>query len=168
MALITEDGTGLSTAESLCSVAFANAYHSNRGNAAWSALGSDPVREQLLRKATDYMEQMYREQWAGHRFYTTQALSWPRYGVPMRDAGSFYASDAVPVIVANACAELALRAISGALAPDIGRLKSRVKIGPIETEYVAGSSNTRYRAIDQMLRPFLNGSGGMNVNVVRA
>lgn len=168
MALITEDGTGLSAAESLCSVAFATAYHAARGNSAFEALGSDPVREQLLRKATDYLEQMFREQWAGHRINTTQALSWPRYGVPMRDAGSFYASDAVPVIVANACAELALRAISGSLAPDIGRLKSRVKIGPIETEYAAGAAHTRYRAIDQMLLPLLKGSGGMGVKVIRS
>ncbi len=174
MSLIVEDGTGLSNAESFCSVADATTYHANRGNAAWAALASDTVREQLLRKASDYMEQVYREQWNGYRKLFTQSLSWPRYRVPMQDASggyylypAFYPSDSVPVLVANACAALALRAATDDLAPDIGRLKSRVKIGPIETDYVPGSSHTRYRAIDNMLLPFLNGYGGANIKIER-
>lgn len=171
MAIIVEDGTGMATAESLCSVATATTYHAARGNAAWAALASDTVREQCLRKAADYLEQVYRLRWAGVRKVSTQALSWPRYNVPMLDVviSQYYPSTSVPTIVVNACAELALKASTGALAPDITRLKKRVKIDVIETEYVDGTSPyTKYRAIDNMLEPFFSGSSSMNIEVVRA
>jgi hypothetical protein len=174
--LTVEDGTGMATAESLCSAAFALAHHAARGNSAWAAL---PIaqQEQALRRATDYMSQIYRTKWKGVRLNATQALDWPRFGMylepVLNGAASAYpnlvASDIVPAEVARACAELALRASTQTLTPDVGRLKSRVKIGPIETEYVAGGSPyVRFQAIDNLLRPFLNGSGGMNVAAVRS
>lgn len=170
MALVIEDGAGRADAESFVSVADATAYHANRGNAAWAALASDEVREQMLRKATDYMEAIYRPRWAGVRKLTTQALSWPRYNVPIRDVAitQYYPNNTVPAAVANACAELALRAIKGDLVPDIGPLKKRVKVAVIETEYVLGASPyVRFRLIDRMLDPFMNGSAG-NIALVRA
>jgi hypothetical protein len=176
MALIVEDGTGKPDAESFISVADATAYHAARGNAAWAALASDTLREQALRKGTDYMEQMYRERWAGTRLTATQALSWPRYMVPMKDApggyGSwpaYYPQDEVPLIVAHACAELALRAAAGELAPDIDRVTTREKVGPLEVEYAAGAAPyVRFRAVDNMLTPFFGAGGGMNIAVIRA
>lgn len=169
MALIVEDGTGLADAESLCSVEHATAYHAARGNSAWAALASDTEREQMLRKAADYMEAIYRTQWGGNRLLVTQALSWPRTLVPVKDyAGAYYDSDSVPVIVANACAELALRAITGELAPDVKRQVKRVKVGEIETEYADGAPPyVRFRVVDHMLDPFMGGSG-MSIRVVRA
>jgi hypothetical protein len=169
VALITETGAGLADAESFCSVAAATAYHDKRGNAAWAALASDTVREQMLRKATDYMEAIYRDQWQGSRVSMTQALSWPRQLAVVRDVSrTYYPQDVVPLVVTNACAELALRAIKGELAPDIKRLAKRVKVDVIETEYVDGASPyTRFRLIDKMLEPFLSGSD-MNVKLVRA
>lgn len=169
MALITETGAGLADAESFCSVEAANAYHEKRGNAAWAALASDTLREQMLRRATDYMEAIYRDQWLGSRVGMEQALSWPRQMVPVRDVRrTYYPTDVVPVVVANACAELALRAIKGELAPDIKRLAKRVKVDVIETEYVDGApAYTRFRLIDKMLEPFMFGSE-MNIRLVRA
>lgn len=167
MALVVEDGTGLSTAESYMSVADATAYHLARGNAAWAGLASDTVREQKLRLASDYMVATYRERWAGWRVNSTQALDWPRYEVPMPDTVgglvmNYYPSNAVPAIVARACAELALRAIDGDLAPDLDAPVVREKVGPIETEYAAGArQSTTYRAIDSMLAPLFAASGGM-------
>src|SRR4051794_18796289 len=117
MSLIVEDGTGLAGAESYISVVDATAYHAARGNTSWASLASDTVREQLLRKATAYMVQVYRAAWAGYRFSTTQALDWPRSYVPIPDALGGYGSipaylawTVVPNDVKNACAELALRA----------------------------------------------------------
>lgn len=174
MTMITENGTGQSTAESLCSVTTADAYHDNRGNAAWAAL-TTTQKEQALRKAADYVEQVYRERWAGYRVNTTQALSWPRYEVPIKDSASlnygglsYYPYDSVPVIVANACAELALKASAGTLAADVGRVTTREKVGEIEVDYAAGSlPYVRYRAIDLMLQPFLSGSAN-SIKVVRS
>lgn len=169
MALITETGAGLADAESFCSVAFATAYHASRGNAAWAALASDTEREQKLRMATDYIEAFFGSRWAGLRVSTEQALSWPRSMVPVKDVrGAYYPSDSIPPVIVRACAELALRAINGELAPDIKRLAKRVKVDVIETEYVDGATPyTRFRAIDKMLEPFMTGSD-MNVRLVRA
>lgn len=171
MALITEDGTCKTDAESFCSVSAASAYHAKRANTAWDNLDID-TQEALLRKATDYMEQVYRARWAGYRKTNTQALSWPRYDVPIKDAAlaAYYANDAVPTGVINACAELALKANSAELAPDIERQVKKTKVDVIEVEYVDGAPvNTQYKAIDNMLDPyFSSGGGGLNISVVRA
>jgi hypothetical protein len=161
MALIVEDGTGKADAESYISVADATAYHAARGNAAWAALASDAVREQMLRKATDYMEQAYSERWKGERATTDQALSWPRSGVHGVD------SDVVPSAVSRACAELALRAISGDLAPDLsGQVKSET-VGPISVTYADGArQQVKFQAVDSMLSALLEGSS-ITVKLVR-
>jgi hypothetical protein len=152
-------------ATSLCSVAAADAYHLARKNASWAALASDDKEANLI-KATDYLGQMYGQRWKGGRVTSTQALDWPRYGVMVNNFVVDYAT--VPVAVANACAELALRAASAPLTIDVGRLKSRTKVGPIEVEYATGSSaQTKYDAVDGLLSAYL-GSGSMNVRVVRA
>jgi hypothetical protein len=168
MALEVEDGTGKADAESYISVADASAYHEARGNTAWAGLASDTEREQMLRRATDFMTATYRERWAGYRVSTTQALDWPRYEVPIKDVTvggqfpAYYASDEVPVAVQRACAELALRAIDGDLAPDLDAPVIREKVGPIETEYAVGArQSTVFRAIEGMLAPFFATSGGM-------
>lgn len=174
MALIVEDGTAKADAESYCTVAFATTYHSDRGNAAWAALASDAIREQLLRKATEYMVGAYRSRWAGERVTTTQALDWPRRYVPIRDAPggyglspSYYATDAVPTPVQRACAELALIANDGALAPTLTRAAIRKKVGPLEVEYDTNSPEApRYRAVDQTLSPYL-AFGGSSVRLTR-
>lgn len=167
MALIVEDGTGRADAESYISVVDTTAYHAKRGNAAWASVPDDATREQYLRKATDYMEQAYREQWKQFRVYSTQALSWPRAWVQMPDApygyGSFAAfipNNVVPTEVKNACAELALLAISGDLNPALDRRTTKEKVDVIEVEYDAHSQQYKsYRAVDMLLDPFFDSSG---------
>ncbi|MFA5387275.1 MAG: DnaT-like ssDNA-binding protein [Candidatus Paceibacterota bacterium] len=160
MTITVEDGTGLSTSESYISVTNASTYHSNRGNAAWAALASDTVREQLLRKATDYMVQAYRLRWKGDRVSATQALDWPRSSVCVD--GYSVDSDIVPNEVQTACAELALKASSATLYADQSQGVVREKIGPIETEYDKNSSQAvQYKAIDSMLRPYLARPAGV-------
>lgn len=173
MALIVEDGTGLADADSYASLADAAAYHESVGNAAWAALDSDTVREQLLRVATYYMVETYRTMWAGTRMTSTQALDWPRYEVPMVDApggdywAAYYPSNEVPAAVKRACAVLALKASTTELSPDLGPAAIREKVGPIEVEYSAGyQQQTRYQAIDNMLAPLLRSTRGV-IPVVR-
>lgn len=166
MALIVEDGTGRADAESLCSVAQATTYHAAMGNAAWAALASDTVREQLLRKATAYMRQAYGGRWQGMRAVSGQALDWPRGGVVVDYIG--VAADIVPTEVVNACAELALRAATKTLAPDEKPMATRVKVGPIEREYSQGTPQAvRFRAVDDMVTPYLTGGRSL-IKVVRA
>lgn len=172
MALIVEDGTAKTDAESFISVADADTYHSNRGNASWAAL-TTAQKEESLRKGTDYMEQVYRERWNGLRKTASQALSWPREWVEREDYyavdsvipdsiyGTFYyPSDEVPTEVKNACAILALKAYSNELSPDIDRLTQREKLGPLEVEYASYSKPYKqFRAVDNMLSVLLKNSG---------
>jgi len=175
MSIIVENGTGLSTAETYCTVAEATTYFSNIGNAAWAALASDAIREQCLRKAVAFMLGRYRSRWAGFRKTTTQALDWPRSLVPIKDApdlyggsASYYDDASVPATVKNACASLALRASTATLLADQSRTVKSETIGPITTVYddVAGQA-TIYAEIDAMLAPYLKNSGNQ-VMMVRA
>jgi hypothetical protein len=177
MALEVEDGTGKANAESFISVADASAYHTARGNSAWAALASDTVREQMLRKATDHMEQVYRLRWKGGRVNGTQALSWPREYAERAEFvdasypySIYYPSDEVPQEVKNACAELALRAASGTLSPDLEQRVKREKVEGLEVEYADyGSQSTQYRAVDNMLAPLLKAGGSSAmVGLIRA
>jgi len=78
--LIVEDGSIVPGAESYCSVAAADAYHSGRANATWAGL-DQATKEANLRKATEYMVSIYRQRWKGLRASINQALDWPRYDV---------------------------------------------------------------------------------------
>lgn len=181
MTLIVEDGTGKADAESYISVSDADAYFSKRGNAAWAALTTEQ-KEQNLRKGADYLRQAYRLRWSGVRKTATQALDWPRSFVPYEDyeysgmngstviGGNYYYPDnVVPVEVAQANAEAAVRSSVAELAPDVGRVTKREKVDVIEVEYADYAKPfTTYRVIDGLLLPFLGGSSsGVSVKVVR-
>jgi len=167
MALVTEDGTGLATAESYISVADATTYFTARGVSTWDAIASDALREAYLRLATEYMLQMYRARWEGVRYTEDQALDWPRTGV-VRDSWQVDI-DEVPVEVQRACAELALKRSAAELAPDLTQAVVREKVDVIETEYDKYSPQyTRYRAIDAMLMPYLKAGDGVSVELIRA
>ena len=172
MALIVEDGTIVTGAESYISVADADAYFLARGNAAWAALTPAATKEAALRKATDYMTGRYGLRWKGERVSELQALDWPRLWCERRNVinGAFplYWDDTtVPVAVQRACAELAVRASAGELVPDVGAQVKSETVGPISVVYADGARQSdSYRAIDAMLAPFLRGGG--QVAVVRA
>lgn len=167
MALIVEDGTGKSDAESLCSLADANAYHAARGNAAWAALASDDLREQSLRKATDFITQMYRLKWQGARSKVTQALDWPRMSVYVEDCPVL--TTIVPADIKNACAELALKASTAILTADLKQGVKSKKVGPIETVYDEHSNrSTRYLAVEHMLEPYFKSACSSSIQVVRS
>ena len=168
MSLEVELGTGSATAESYISVADASTYHSNRGNTAWASLSTDAIREQCLRKATDFMRQAYRSRWQGYKVNEDQALDWPRYGVEVE--GYAVDSDIVPTEVKNACAELALKASSADLNPDLTQGVLSEQVGSISVTYDKNSpQRTRYAAIDAMLAPYLKaGGGGCSMGLIRS
>lgn len=181
MPLIVEDGTGLADAESYTSVADADTYFSNRGYTLWATL-STAEKEQALRRSTDYLLQVYRLRWKGTRVNGTQALDWPRAFVEREDyeyAGLngttqiggryYYPANEVPREVANACADMAFKAASGELAEDLGQRVVREKVDVLEVEYDRYSPQyKRYRAIDNLLSPFLRDMGGAVRRLVRS
>lgn len=166
MALVVEDGTGLATAESYVSVADTTTRLGALGISIWTDL-TNAEMEEALRRATNYMGQAYRQRWQGARRTTTQALDWPRVDVVV-DRYTAVAYDSIPADIANACADLALKAAAGDLNADLERAIIRDKTGPLETEYSPHSpQSVRYRSIDMALAPYLTGGGAM-ARLVRA
>ena len=175
MALTVETGSGSATADSYISLVDAATRHTNLGNTAWAALASDTVREQYLRRATEYLEGAYRPRWKGYRKTATQALSWPRTDVYLEAytqgaAGSYphlVADTIVPNEVKNACADLALKAATVTLAEDLGQAVVSEKIDVIEITYDKNApAYTQYRAIDMMLALYLKSGGKANFELV--
>lgn len=167
MALIVEDGTGLSTAEAYISVANADAYHEARGNADWVAL-TTTEKEQLLIKGADYLVQLYRGRWAGIRVNSTQALDWPRDGVWLDDYPEYLDNDYVPADIANANAIMAFKALAEDLVADQDQQIKRTAVGSLEVEYSdSARPYKQYRSVDLLLRPYLVG-GNNTARLVRA
>ena len=173
MALIVEDGTGLANADSYISLANAIAYLNTRNLPSLPLV--DPFlnadqgdQENALRIATEYMVSEYRFRWAGYRRTQVQSLDWPRVWVPITDAAgyggyggypAYFDPNSVPAQVAQACADLATRALSADLAPDIERIEKTVRVGPISVEYDTNQAvATLYRAVKNKLAPFLVGN----------
>lgn len=156
MSLIVETGVGLPDANSYASVASADAYYSQRGNADWAAL-TTAAKESALILATDYLEATYTEAWKGERVSGTQALSWPRYDVIVD--GYELISNALPIKLVHACIELALRANSGPLIVDQDQRVVREKVDVVEVEYAEFSDPTkRYPAVSRLLSSLLRGA----------
>jgi hypothetical protein len=127
MPLVAEDGTGYANADSLASVEFADTYHADRGNTAWA--GFDLARkEQLLRRATDYIRYTFGAAFVGSKASTSQSMPFPRI-IDYVNVGN-------PVEVQEATAELALVANdTDLLAKTTSVAKKSVKVGSISVEY---------------------------------
>lgn len=166
MALIVEDGTGLSNSEAYCSETYADDYHEKRGNMTWNSVTD---KEAALRKATDYMQQVYRSRWQGLRSVTDQALDWPRSGVVVNDEEIIVPENIIPGDIKKACAELALKTYTQELLEDQGQQVKRKKVDVIEIEYDTYSPQTkRYKAVDAMLSAyFKNVNTSAQVRMVR-
>ncbi len=126
----------------------------------------DTLREQWLRKASEYMTNTYRNRWQGQIVEEDQALSWPRYGVIVE--GYSIDDDVIPETIKRACAELALRASSADLQADLEQGVLSEQIGPIKVDYDRSSPQAkRYKQIEAMLLPYLKSGGGISVGLVR-
>jgi hypothetical protein len=172
MTLIVEDGSIVAGAESYISVLDANTYHTNRNNTAW-AESETSAKEAALRKATDYMLQVYRMRWQGWKVDQNQPLDWPRNSVYVDQAMNYnnqitahlVPDNIVPLEVKKACAEYALKALSEDLFADLERGVTSEKIDKIQVDYDKFSPQSkRYVAIDAMLMPFM---GTSNTNYMR-
>lgn len=164
MALIVEDGSIVTGAESYITVTDADAYFTARSNATWTAM-AEADKEAALRKATDYMAGRYGLRWKGYRVSEDQELDWPRDCAYAN--GFTVPADSVPVAVQRACAELAVRASAADLSPDVGAQVKAETVGPISVVYADGArQDTAYKAIDAMLAAYLQAGGG--IPVVRA
>lgn len=164
MALVVEDGTGKTDANSYSEVTFADEYHSDRANTSWSSATAGD-KEAALINATQYLDGRYGDRYVGVKANASQGLSWPRTEA-ISKSGHRIASDQVPVAVQQAAAEAALTALSQTLEPDLARggRVAKVKVGPVEQEYEPGASAQDQRPrIDGLLHDVIRGSNGMKV-----
>lgn len=172
---VSEDGTGLDDANSLCPLEFADSYFAVRNQTAWTKVDHG-LRKSALVRATDYIETRFGMRFRGEKqFPDVQVLSWPRSCVELAN-GVKIAEDAVPAGILKAASEYALRALTGALAPDpvmdeSGRAlagKSE-RVGPISESVTYASTGAGsvpaifkpYPAADILIKPFLNYAGAL-------
>ena len=131
---VVEDGSIVTGANAYLSAADADVYFENHGApAGWT--GIQTVKEEALRMATQALDLMF--SYKGVQVQpTVQNLKWPRAKVA---APHLLPSDETPQALQDACAELALRALTTTLISDVssadqGIEAKMVKVGPIETE----------------------------------
>ena len=163
MAFLVEDGTGLAAATAYVSVSYADAYHALSG-AAWT--GEESAKQQAIVKATRFIDRRFFGRFRGVQRSGSQALAFPRVGI-YDEAGRL--RDEMPRQIKEACAEYALRALSGEILPDpehdaAGVVRSRTEqVGPISesVEYERTRAAPSYPEADALLRPLLHSGGAV-------
>ena len=154
-------------------VADANAYHTARGNTAWT--GSDEVKTAALVRASDYIDGRYRWRLSSGRWQSMfrgtrtagrdQDNEWPRTGATDYE-GNEIPVDEVPIEVENATYEAALRELvtPGSLSPDYtsSAQVTKEKVGPVEVQYAEAKATDNLTpnrpvipAIDEIIAPLI-------------
>jgi len=163
MAITVEDGTGLAAANSYVSLAEADAYFSDRENAAWDGADDDAKAAALVR-GTAALDGMYGGRWPGARYTDLQGLDWPRSGAWDRDG---YPLAGLPRKIKDAACEAALIELgsAGALSKKSDTGLAELTVGPITKKWLSGSgaAQTAYPAIKQALARIVRGGGSMTM-----
>lgn len=142
------------------SVTDADTYWSNRNNSDWSA-ASTAEKEAALREATLYIDGAFN--FIGYQIITN-VLAWPRDAAMVESgnfAGVYYDHLTIPPQIENACAELALEALTARLAPTVARggLVKREKIDVVEVEYMDfAPSGKSFAFVAMLIKPLTTGS----------
>lgn len=163
MALVKEDGSEVTGANTYVEIADCDTYHTTMGNSTWT--GDDATKEAAIHRAMRWLENL-EPQWMGARVTSTQALAWPRTGVT-DSAGIIIETNEIPKHLTDALCEAALRELveANSMNPDSsgGTVKrKKVKAGPVEseTEYVGGDApGTEHHVIYKMVRRYMAGGG---------
>lgn len=160
IAIIVEDGSNVSSANSYVSVADARTYAANRG----IELPSDnDALAAMLIQGMDYIESMACE-FQGHPTYETQELAWPRKCVSINCQE--LAEDAIPKQLIGAQVQVAIAINAGvSIFPtiEISPLNNVTEetVGPITTKYADPSKflgadlSPQLSAVDAMLKPLI-------------
>jgi len=166
MALIVEDGTVVTGANTYASIATVTAYCASMGYAEWAATGvTDAQREAAILRAMAYIEAL---SWYGIKTARDNPLAWPRSGMCDRE-GYALDSNAVPAVVVKALCEAAYRELktAGTLQPDETRddsLTSLSVAGAVSLQWAAGApSRTNFRMIRDLLAGLIQAGGGIRL-----
>lgn len=163
MALVIEDGTGKTNAQSYASASTLTAYATARAITLTAA--TDAAKEALLIQGMDYIEA---QNFKGYKYTDDQALQWPRGGVFIDSYIVDY--NEIPQLLIDALCEVAI-GIDGGTNPlaNEERATKREKVDVIEVEYMDGARNTTYlKAAESKLRKLLKaGAGGISAVAIR-
>ena len=171
MAIVVEDGTGKSDAQSYLSLADADIYFVERGVAEW--IGLVDVKEAALIAATEYIDIRYGDILKGRaEFPDAQALMFPRLGIYDSEGRAL---TGIPQRLKRATAEYALISLTQSLMPnpvfdDSGKIviEESDGIGPLtETKkYQHGYLAVRpYPKADRLMSCFIRASASQTVYV---
>ena len=140
MALVVEDGTGLSTATGYETVAFFKEFCEVEG-LVYFPYNVTKI-EHAIQRASRYLDTRF--DFTGYRMVTTQALEWPRSSAYYNDGRI---ASGVPIEVKEACAFYAHYSLSARLTPnptydESGSrvVRKREKVGPIEVDIEFGDA----------------------------
>lgn len=154
MALVLEDGTGLTNSESYVDESYVNAYFLKRGNTEWDSITN---KESRIVLAMDFIENNYT--YLGTKLVSTQSLSFPR----LINGETVY-----PTSLKSAVCELALKANNGDLLQDTGKTTIREKVGTLEIEYDANQDDlTSYNYVNKLLAPYLVSTSSFSYSISR-
>jgi hypothetical protein len=154
MAIVVEDGSVVTGANSYVSEATLTTFAADRG----ITLTSD--EDELLIKAMDYIENLY---YKGLKKTKDQPLQWPRYNVYVD--GFWIDSDTIPQQLKDGQMQCAI-AIDQGNDPlqDISRDVKRERVGELEVEYSDSSvTSTINKKIINSLKKLLAGGGSVPV-----
>ena len=154
MALVIENGQGLSNTESYVDVDYVDAYFLKRGITEWAGLTN---REQLIVRAMDYIENNYTYQ--GTKLVSTQSLQFPRL---------ICGETVYPIALKNAVCELALKSNEEDLLADTDKTTIREKVGTLEVEYDPNQDNIKsYNYVNKLLAPYLVSTSSFSYSISR-
>ncbi len=167
MAFTVEDGTGISTATSYCSVVFADTHHvkDKRTAAAWAAL-STGNKQYRLETATQIIDrECYFAGTPSYEIEDEQALQWPRYGVYDRNE-NIIDSDRIPLDLQRATAQLAgeleLKALDVEHAREVSSFGAGQ--GAISVSFAEGvTPRVLIRSVMNYLKPYLTNGGSLGI-----
>ena len=151
MALIVEDGSYVSTANTYVDVDYVDTYFEDRDNSTWDA-ATDESRERAILYAGQYLNSLT---WKGYKTRRYQRMSWPRQGA--RDEDGFLVESTVIIErIKQAQCEAALRELtSGTLQPDLtsSNFVKKKKVDILETEFFQNApARTLFPAVKGLLK----------------
>lgn len=167
MAIVTEDGTGLSNAQAYCDYAYFQAYVTERGIT--HSHSQAQIEAALVIAAKDWIDGQHT--FIGEKLVSTQALQFPRL---FSDTTTY--PDAFPADIKLANAKAAWLQLQGLLLVDqsalslSGAVTSESKaVGPLSKSvtYESGTSQMYARVLPKdltnLLKPYLLSGGQMRV-----
>jgi len=162
LAIVVENGTNVSNANSYISLADANSYHSDMGNTTWT--GTEAVKTLALVLATRSLHALYGKDLESYPQYVTQVMLFPRLG--------FYdyydrwtPHSVIPQAIKDAQCEIALLHVIGtSIYPfdkkDNYLTQHNVSVGDISesksySKPVIDEKYDGFRKIDMLMFPYL-------------